>query len=707
MASHRYWRIANISAAGRGALELSEFQLLDGTTRVDAAATITSNIAPTSGALSSLKDNSLASVVAWASASGLSIDFDCGSAVEVNNFRMGAAGDAKRFPSSLSLQWSDDGTSYATMRQGDYYSWPGAFSWTRNVINPTRVRAWGALQSQSATGVLVLPYPSLLEPGDLLVAFTTSATVPATAPAGWAQLATTGPVSSGSGVYTTMWGKLAVESDRGGSFNGTNIHNGQVMSLTCGVRPPAVESSAGAFDSLNVNTRAIPVLTAAGPGRLGLSAAFWTLAFTSGNTDMTPPADPWIRHYIAQVQLRLGVASLNAMKLGDTTAGTWQTTATGTGGGWAVLAAIFAPADAAIESSPYAARGIPAVGYWPPPQPSPSQADMGKLRPVQVSKLRRQFAESIRGRGVGRISGSTKDKASPNIPVAERVMLFRQRDCAPIRETVSTPGTGAFSFDWIDETEIYFVVAFDHDRTFRAVIADALVPDLIQPSLARAPALFRGNGAMVIANGTSVALAAPAGAVVGDLLLATVFHRSAATPPAGWQLVASAGMYSPDGGTNNYWTDIYGKTAEASDLVGPTTFTQAASGAIIGQQVAAYSSAGTPEWQVSWYFNSAPAVDGSAGTAGMPTVQATGTMLYLHAAGFTYNGPSTTLSFTGAAATDFTRISTPTAAGNQLLLGYKQVFDGDIGGGGVLSNAALGTNMWGTVQLRIWGALLP
>lgn len=705
MALHRYWRLANIAAAGGGALELSEFQLLDGTTRVDAAATVTSSIAPASGSLSSLKDDSLAGVVAWARTAGLSIDFDCGSAVEVNNFKMGAGGDAKKFPSTLSLQWSDDGLTFTTLRQGDYYSWPGAYSWTRNVVNLVRVRGWGALQSQANQGVLALPFPTYIEPGDLLLAFTTSGTVPATAPAGWSQLATTGP-AAGSGVYTTLWAKAALEADRGGAFNGTNIQNGQVTALTCGVKPPVLESSAGAFDNANSSTRAIPVLTATGGGRVGLSGAFWSLAFTTGNTDMTAPADPWIRQYSAQLQLRLGVASLPAMKLGDTTAGTWGTQATGTGGGWAVLAAIFGASDAAIESSIYAQRAIPATGYWPPPQPAPSQADMGKLRSVDLAKLRRRFAETVRGRAVGRISGTTKDKASTNIPVAERVVLFRQCDCAPIREAVSTPGTGAFSFDWIDETEIYFVVAFDHDNTFRAVIADGLVPDLIAPSGARAPALFRGSGAMVIASGTSVALAAPAGAVAGDLLLATVFHRSAVTPPAGWALVGSTGAFTPDGGANNYWTDIYAKTAEAADLAGPTTFTQASSGAIVGQQVAVYSSAGSPANQGYWYTTSAPAVDAAAGSTALPTVtnQTGNNMLYLQAAGFTYNGASTTLSFSAG---DFTRVSTPTAVGNQLLLGYKQVLDGDAAPGTVLSNTALGTNMWGTVQLRIWGALLP
>ena len=50
----------------------------------------------------------------------------------------------------------------------------------------------------------------------------------------------------------------------------------------------------------------------------------------------------------------------------------------------------------------------------------------------------------------------------------------RQRDGLLIRETWSAPGTGAYSFDWIDEMQTYYVISFDHDGVFRAVAADGL-----------------------------------------------------------------------------------------------------------------------------------------------------------------------------------------------------------------------------------------
>lgn len=87
---------------------------------------------------------------------------------------------------------------------------------------------------------------------------------------------------------------------------------------------------------------------------------------------------------------------------------------------------------------------------------------------------RKNYALGDRGLSNGRVRGTTKDKGSPNIPVSERTVLFRQRDALAVRQVWSTAGTGAYSFDYVDETETYFVVSFDHDGTFRAVIADGL-----------------------------------------------------------------------------------------------------------------------------------------------------------------------------------------------------------------------------------------
>lgn len=80
----------------------------------------------------------------------------------------------------------------------------------------------------------------------------------------------------------------------------------------------------------------------------------------------------------------------------------------------------------------------------------------------------------VLGQGVGRVKGTTKDKGTPNAPVSERVRLYRERDGLLIREIWSTPITGAYSFDYVDEVETYTVISYDHDKSFRAVVADGL-----------------------------------------------------------------------------------------------------------------------------------------------------------------------------------------------------------------------------------------
>jgi hypothetical protein len=96
-----------------------------------------------------------------------------------------------------------------------------------------------------------------------------------------------------------------------------------------------------------------------------------------------------------------------------------------------------------------------------------------------VLRGRNDYLTGVRGEGIGRISGTVKDKGTPNIPTFARVRLVRERDFLPMRETWSDPTTGAYQFDYVDEMQKYTVIAFDHTHNERAVIADNLTPDII------------------------------------------------------------------------------------------------------------------------------------------------------------------------------------------------------------------------------------
>lgn len=73
-----------------------------------------------------------------------------------------------------------------------------------------------------------------------------------------------------------------------------------------------------------------------------------------------------------------------------------------------------------------------------------------------------------------------KETGDPeNTPVRRRVRLIRDRDGLLIRETWSDPATGEYDFQYVDETEKFTVLSYDHTGNFRAVVADRLTPELM------------------------------------------------------------------------------------------------------------------------------------------------------------------------------------------------------------------------------------
>jgi hypothetical protein len=81
--------------------------------------------------------------------------------------------------------------------------------------------------------------------------------------------------------------------------------------------------------------------------------------------------------------------------------------------------------------------------------------------------------------GRGRVYGTVKITGTPQIPVSRRVRLIRDRDGICIREVWSDAATGAYEFIYVDETERYTVLAYDHTHDFRGVVADNLTPELM------------------------------------------------------------------------------------------------------------------------------------------------------------------------------------------------------------------------------------
>lgn len=82
--------------------------------------------------------------------------------------------------------------------------------------------------------------------------------------------------------------------------------------------------------------------------------------------------------------------------------------------------------------------------------------------------------------GRGQIVGTVKEDLTPtDLPLRRRVQLYAERGGVMVGETWSNASNGAYAFTNIDHTIKYFVVAFDYEQNYRAVIADNLTPELM------------------------------------------------------------------------------------------------------------------------------------------------------------------------------------------------------------------------------------
>lgn len=78
--------------------------------------------------------------------------------------------------------------------------------------------------------------------------------------------------------------------------------------------------------------------------------------------------------------------------------------------------------------------------------------------------------------GFGRVSGTVM--VSPGTPVRRRVRLFEESSGVLVGEVWSNGDTGVYSFGFVDPARRYTVLSYDHLGTFRAVVADRVVPEV-------------------------------------------------------------------------------------------------------------------------------------------------------------------------------------------------------------------------------------
>ena len=90
------------------------------------------------------------------------------------------------------------------------------------------------------------------------------------------------------------------------------------------------------------------------------------------------------------------------------------------------------------------------------------------LRPVLIRR--------VYDAGALRITGTTKNTGTPELPVRRRVRLHEQATGRPVADTWSDATTGAYAFNNI-AANTYYVTAFDHTGQFSGVIETDVTPE--------------------------------------------------------------------------------------------------------------------------------------------------------------------------------------------------------------------------------------
>ena len=129
---HRYWRLINIAVDG-GYLEISELRVVNGSTPLSVAAA-TAATAPAGGqsgfgVVADLMDGSTSTRTYWTAAaaedSGFWIRVDLGSPQVVTGMQMAGFDTASRYPTDITLQWSDDDSAWTTFGTWSGLTYPG------------------------------------------------------------------------------------------------------------------------------------------------------------------------------------------------------------------------------------------------------------------------------------------------------------------------------------------------------------------------------------------------------------------------------------------------------------------------------------------------------------------------------------------------------------------------------------------------------
>lgn len=463
MAAARYWRLVGIETYAGGDLELSELHLYGASGRLDAAATLTSAVAPIVGTLANLQDDNLSTTCRFAGAavraSGFWIRWDLSSAADVTGIAASGSLIAATLQCLVGGRWL---TAFrfvqgkAIDRRYVYMAarWP--LDGNRQDFGP-----WGA-------GDLSVLSDNLQEYGPGLSPFAKSALFAGSNTGFYQNRAL---VSLGKGVAafgqgdfeislwvyldaadSQPWGRIC-ESKLFGALGGFNLVRVDTFNpprvrfhLSDGTTLLEAGMSNVAWHSVNVRRKA---------GKIGLLIDGAVLAVADSLHDFSAPdfavggninGMERIAGRVNDVQLFSGYS--RPIEPEAVSGPSWPEW-TSPDGHATRFDGVWSAASSALQAH------------------SAAMVDSGRC------------ARDIEFGGTGKLWGTTKTKGSPaNSPTKARVVLLHQRSKLPVRETWSDPVTGAFVFSGIDTNQQFLTLAEDAAGNFRPVAANRLTPEV-------------------------------------------------------------------------------------------------------------------------------------------------------------------------------------------------------------------------------------
>lgn len=127
--SARYWQITGIAVIDAGFFEVSEIQLLTGTTVVSEGKTYSSQVPPDGFTIGSLFDGNTTTRCYWtathAEDPAFYIRVDLGTAMAVDGVKQGGYDTADRYMTDFTLQYSNDASSWTTLGSKTGLAYPG------------------------------------------------------------------------------------------------------------------------------------------------------------------------------------------------------------------------------------------------------------------------------------------------------------------------------------------------------------------------------------------------------------------------------------------------------------------------------------------------------------------------------------------------------------------------------------------------------